>query len=196
MRKGTITRERIIIQAAELFNQQGYAGSSVSDIMRVTGLRKGGIYNHFGSKDELALEAFDYAINRMRRKYAEAIKGKTSSIDQLIAIVSIYRNIVEDPPLKGGCPLLNTAIESDDTHPALRDKAREAMEQFLKFIRIVINRGKRKGEILSSVDEASVSVYIVAAMEGGVMISQLYRDSGYMRHTLEHLTHYFESFRA
>lgn len=196
MRKGTITRERIIMQAAELFNQQGYAGSSVSDIMRVTGLRKGGIYNHFGSKDELALEAFDYAINRMRRKYAEAIKGKTSAIDQLIAIVSIYRNIVEDPPLKGGCPLLNTAIESDDTHPALRDKAREAMDQFLKFIRIVINRGKRKGEILSSVDEASVSVYIVAAMEGGVMISQLYRDSGYMRHTLEHLTHYFESFRA
>lgn len=196
MRKGTITRERIIMQAAELFNQQGYAGSSVSDIMRVTGLRKGGIYNHFGSKDELALEAFDYAINRMRRKYAEAIKGKTSSIDQLIAIVSIYRNIVEDPPLKGGCPLLNTAIESDDTHPALRDKAREAMDQFLKFIRIVINRGKRKGEILSSVDGASVSVYIVAAMEGGVMISQLYRDSGYMRHTLEHLTHYFESFRA
>lgn len=196
MRKGTITRERIIMQAAELFNQQGYAGSSVSDIMRVTGLRKGGIYNHFESKDELALEAFEYAIDRMRRKYAEAVKGRTSAIDQLIAIVSIYRNIVEDPPLKGGCPLLNTAIESDDTHPALRDKARQAMDQFLKFIRIVINRGKRKGEILSSVDEASVSVYIVAAMEGGVMISQLYRDSAYMRHTLEHLTRYFESLRA
>ncbi|MBS4196316.1 TetR/AcrR family transcriptional regulator [Lederbergia citri] len=196
MRKGAKTREYIIMQAAELFNQQGYAGSSISDIMQVTGLRKGGIYNHFESKDELALEAFDYAISRLSRRYAEAIKGKTSAIDQLISIVSIYRNIIEDPPLKGGCPLLNTAIESDDAHPALRERARHAMNQFLKFIRIVINRGKRAGQILSSVDAESVSIYIVSTMEGGVMMSQLYHDSTYMQRTLENLTSYIESLRT
>lgn len=196
MRKGAITREHIIKQAAELFNQQGYAGASVSDIMRVTGLRKGGIYNHFESKDELALEAFDYAVNVLSQRYAEAIKGKTSALDQLIAIPSIYRNIIEDPPLKGGCPLLNTAIESDDTHPALREKARQAMDKFLKFIRIVINRGKRLGQIRSEVDVDSVSIYIVSTMEGAVMMSQLYHDSSYMQNTLELLASHIESFRA
>ncbi|MHC5720487.1 MAG: TetR family transcriptional regulator, partial [Nostoc sp.] len=55
MSKGEETKSRILYQAAELFNQQGYAGSSMSDIMRVTGLQKGGIYNHFQSKDDLAL---------------------------------------------------------------------------------------------------------------------------------------------
>jgi AcrR family transcriptional regulator len=56
MSKGEETKAKILHQAAELFNQQGYAGSSISDIMRVTGLQKGGIYNHFSSKDELALK--------------------------------------------------------------------------------------------------------------------------------------------
>jgi len=184
------------MQAAELFNQQGYAGSSVSDVMNITGLRKGGIYNHFASKDELMLEAFDYSIERLSRRYAEAIKGSSSSIEQLIAIASIYRNIVEDPPLKGGCPLLNTAIESDDAHPALRDKARQAMDRFLKFIRIVIDRGKRLGQIHDSVDAETVSINIVSAMEGGVMMSQLYRDSRYMRHVLKNLESYIRSLRA
>ena len=50
MSKGEETKTRILQQAAELFNQQGYAGSSIADIMRVTGLQKGGIYNHFKNK--------------------------------------------------------------------------------------------------------------------------------------------------
>ncbi|QED46141.1 TetR/AcrR family transcriptional regulator [Cytobacillus dafuensis] len=192
MRKGEKTREFIIMRAAELFNQQGYFGSSISDIMRVTGLRKGGVYNHFGSKDELALEAFDYAVSIYRKRYIEAIKGTKSAVEQLISIVSIYHNIIENPPLKGGCPLLNTAIESDDAHPALRDKAREAMEEFLKFIRIVINRGIRRGDIKSTIDPQSVSVFIASAMEGAVMMSKLYNDSHYMQQMLKHLSEFIE----
>lgn len=52
MSKAQETREKILREAAALFNQYGYSGSSMSDIMRVTGLQKGGIYNHFKSKDE------------------------------------------------------------------------------------------------------------------------------------------------
>ena len=59
MSKGDDTKERIIEQTAPLFNQMGFFGSSLSDIMQATGLKKGGIYNHFGSKEQLALEAYD-----------------------------------------------------------------------------------------------------------------------------------------
>ena len=63
MSKGEQTRERILARSAQLFNRQGYSGSSLSDIMRETGLEKGGIYNHFSSKEQLALEAFDTPIS-------------------------------------------------------------------------------------------------------------------------------------
>lgn len=62
MSKSEETKAKILQQAAELFNQQGYAGSSISDIMRVTGLQKGKIYNHLQNKDDLALQAVDFAI--------------------------------------------------------------------------------------------------------------------------------------
>lgn len=192
MRKGDKTREFIIMQAANIFNQQGYFGSSVSDIMRETGLRKGGIYNHFESKDELVLAAFDYAIQQVSKRYAHAIEGKSTPLEQLIALISVYDNIIEDPPLKGGCPLLNTAVESDDTHPVLREKAREAMDRWLRFIRIIIKKGIKLGEIRNNIDVDAVATFIVSTIEGGVMVSKLYQDSAYMHSIIDQLTHYIE----
>src|SRR4030088_3203913 len=58
--KGEQTRREIVQKAAPLFNQKGYEGTSLSDLMKATGLQKGGIYRHFSSKEELATEAFDY----------------------------------------------------------------------------------------------------------------------------------------
>jgi TetR/AcrR family transcriptional regulator, transcriptional repressor for nem operon len=70
MSKASDTRAYIIMKAAELFNQKGFAGSSMADIMKATGLQKGGIYNHFQSKEELAIASFDYrsSITLSRRK--------------------------------------------------------------------------------------------------------------------------------
>ncbi|MEC4815269.1 MAG: TetR/AcrR family transcriptional regulator, partial [Scytonema sp. PMC 1069.18] len=118
MSKGNETKEKILQQAAELFNQQGYAGASISDIMRVTGLQKGGIYNHFKSKDDLALQAFDFAIAQFKQSYADVLRNKQHAIERLQAIIDVFRSNINDPIIKGGCPILNTAIESDDTHPA------------------------------------------------------------------------------
>src|SRR4030081_59409 len=60
MTKGEQTRQRIVEHAAPIFNQHGFEGSSLADLMEATGLKKGGIYRHFASKEELAAEAFDY----------------------------------------------------------------------------------------------------------------------------------------
>ena len=67
MTKGEQTRKKIVAAAAPIFNQRGYEGSSLNDLMDATGLKKGGIYRHFSSKEELAAEAFDYTWNEARR---------------------------------------------------------------------------------------------------------------------------------
>ena len=70
------TRQRILEKAASLFNRKGFSGAALSDIMRETGLQKGGIYNHFASKEALALESFDYAVGRVERWFAGRLAGK------------------------------------------------------------------------------------------------------------------------
>jgi AcrR family transcriptional regulator len=192
MGKGDETRGRIIERATEVFNCQGYFGASMSDIMRATGLNKGGIYNHFESKEELALESFDYAMGLIQRRMSEAVESKESAADRLLAIISETFELAEDRPFPGGCPLLNTAVESDDAHPVLRDRAREAMDRWRGRIRNVVEEGKKKKEIRASVNGDRLATIIISTLEGAIMMSKLYGDIAHMRRAVDHLTEYIE----
>lgn len=194
MSKAKETKEKILKQAAELFNQQGYAGSSVSDIMRATGLQKGGIYNHFQSKQELALAAFDFASQQTSRRFLMAMKGKHNTIERLQAILSVFRSYKDDPPLVGGCPILNSAIESDDANPALRDRVRKAMDAWRNTICRILDRGISNGEIRASVEVDTVATIVISTLEGGVMMSKLYGDSIHLERVIEHLNDYIDSY--
>ena len=107
--KGLKTRQRIVEMAAPVFNRQGFVGASMRDLISATGLEKGGIYNHFGSKEELAVDAFDYAISLIVDGYAAVQEGKVG-LDRLVAIIEIFGDWSGHPLVAGGCPIMNTAI--------------------------------------------------------------------------------------
>jgi TetR/AcrR family transcriptional repressor of nem operon len=193
MRKGEATRQRIIARAAEAFNVSGYAGTTVADVMQAANLEKGGIYRHFASKEELALCAFDYAAARVRVRFAEALAGTTNAVDSLLAFIGVFRDYAQRPPLKGGCPLLNTAVEADDTHPTLCARAQALVEEWRATLRTIIQRGQERGEIRPDVDAAQLSLLLVATMEGAVMLSQLLRDSAPLQTAYAHLRQHLET---
>ncbi|WP_427157601.1 TetR/AcrR family transcriptional regulator [Aliinostoc sp. HNIBRCY26] len=193
MSKGEETKARIIQQAAELFNQQGYTGASISDIMRVTGLKKGGIYNHFQSKDELALQAFDYAIACVSKHYRLALRHERHAIARLKAIINVFSSFVDNPPIPGGCPLLNTAVESDDAHPILKARTQQAMTAWLNLICHIIKTGVNKGEIPPEVNADEIASIITATLEGAIMMTKLYEDKIYMQRAVNHLHKYIET---
>ncbi len=193
MSKGEETKVKILQQAAELFNQQGYAGSSISDIMRVTGLQKGGIYNHFKSKDDLALQAFDYAIACVSQRTRSVLRTKRHAVERLQAIIQVFSSYVDHPPIKGGCPLLNTAVESDDAHPALRERAQQGMNSWRQLICLIIEKGIERGEIRSHVNADEVATILIATLEGAIMMSKLYGDSIHMQRIINHLNQYLEN---
>ena len=192
MSKAQTTKAHILEQTAALFNRQGYAGSSMADVMRVTGLRKGGIYNHFRSKDQLALEAFDFAAQRTQQRFMGALKGKRQAVDRLMAILSVYGRFLADPPVEGGCPLLNTAIDSDDTHPALRERTQRAMDAWRSLIERIVHKGIARGELVSTADPATVATILIATIEGGIMLSKLYDDPAHLARALTHLETYVQ----
>lgn len=190
MSKAEETRQRIIREAAVLFNQQGYAGASMGDIMRATGLQKGGIYNHFESKDAIALAAFDYATATIAAAYMAAIRQHRHAIDRLLAMLALYRDFIDHPPLVGGCPILNTAIESDDAHPALRQRAQQSMDNWRSLLRKVLQRGIERGEVVATVNTDTVATVIIATVEGAVMMSKLYDDGVHLQRAVAHLEAY------
>ena len=174
------TRQHILQQAAVLFNQQGYAGTSLSDVMAATGLKKGGIYNHFKGKEDLALQSFDYTMAQVRRQFYRDLKGQKSALAQLQVFMSVFERAVTDPLIPGGCPILNTAVTSADTHPELRSRARKALEQLRQWACLVIQRGMDEGELREDVDPNAVATLVISTLEGAVMMSRLYEDEQHM----------------
>jgi AcrR family transcriptional regulator len=191
--KGEQTRQRIIARAAPVFNVHGFAGTSMGQLTEAIGLEKGGIYNHFPSKEALALQAFDYAVGLTAARFAEALAGKHSAVDRLLAIVGVLEHYVDDPTLPGGCPILNTAIEADDANESLRDRARSAMDNWRTTIHRIVNKGIERQEIRPGVDADEVASILIATLEGAIMLSNLYKDPRHMQRAANHITHYIQT---
>ena len=192
MRKGEQTRQEIIRKAAPIFNQQGYDGAALSDLMLATGLEKGGIYRHFQSKQQLAGEAFDYAWNLVFDLHFEGTGGIPNTVDRLKHVVRNFRDR-RAGLVPGGCPLLNTAIDSDDGNPELRERARRALGSWLERLQSIVEEGQRRGEIRSDVHSSELAALIVSTLEGSLMLTRLQRKENPRAWACRHLEEYLET---
>jgi TetR/AcrR family transcriptional repressor of nem operon len=171
MSKGAMTRQRIIEEAAPIFNQRGFAGCSLAELMTATGLEKGGIYRHFASKEELAVEAFRYALAQSVKVKTEKLEGIEGAVEKLRHVV---RRFVATPSnVAGGCPLMNTAIDADDGNPALRAAALQGIQDWRGRLARIAEGGLVLGEIQEGTDPKRVANNIMAALEGALMIARL-----------------------
>src|SRR4029077_5690844 len=185
------TRKKIVEAAAPIFNRHGYEGSSLSALMEATGLKKGGIYRHFSSKEELAAEAFDYTWDaswKARLLHVEETANGIGKLKQLIA------NFVElRSPVGGGCPLRTTAIDADDGNPVLRPRVAKALRSWLSRLRAILEQALERGEAQAGVDAKAVATLIVASLEGALMMSRIQRNDDSLRRVQSHLNAYLDS---
>ena len=190
MSKGDETRRRVVAEAAALFNQHGFEGSSMSDLMDRTGLEKGGLYRHFSGKEEIAAEAFDYAWQAASEARMADLDQVPNSVDRLKRFVA---NFVERPPaVPGGCPLLNTAIDADDGNRLLRKKARGALRQWIGRLTKIVAQGIEAKEIRRDVDAKKLAMLMISSLEGALMIGRLERDRESLATIQSFLNNYLE----
>lgn len=192
MTKGEQTRQQIIKEAATVLNQRGYSGCSISDVMSSTGLQKGGIYRHFQSKEELALAAFDFAQQQSTQRLEAAIQGETDAIQQLLAFIRAFQQVTLQPPIPGGCPILNTIVDSDDGDPALRDRVRAVVIHWENLLQQVVRQGLAAGTIRATVDPRAVAALIICNIEGAILLARAHRNAIYVQYAVDHLVYYIE----
>jgi TetR/AcrR family transcriptional repressor of nem operon len=173
MSKAKKTKEYIIEKTASIFNTKGYAGTSINDLTEVTGLTKGSIYGNFKNKDDVAVEAFKYNLQVMNQLFTSEKAKEKSYRGKLL----IYTKILSDSsgsklPI-GGCPILNTAVESDDTHPVLKELAKRALLNWKNDFVGILNAGIQAGEFTSDLNTEQIAITILALIEGAIMINKL-----------------------
>ena len=176
MSKAEKTKAFIIEKSSPIFNTKGYAGTSLNDITKATGLTKGSIYGNFDDKDAIAQAVYNYQVTGLSKRFTALTDQHEMAIDKLSAFLSYYRNNWKQTFERGGCPILNASIEADDNLPFLKKSVQSSITVWVKYIANMIELGKKQNQFKKNIDTMEYANTIVIVIEGGIMMGKIYND--------------------
>ena len=186
MSKGSDTKEFILEKSARLFNLNGYASCSMKDIMDATGLQKGGIYNHFKNKEDIAVQSFEYSLKAIHNRFRERLDKDRTNAEKLFSVIEVLGDFYENPVIEGGCPVFNTAVVNSDVNPVLKEKAREGFEILIRYAEKKIEDGIESGEFQRIDNIRSLASLLLMTVEGGVVMSKTFGQKQYTEDAVSH----------
>ena len=172
MRKSEETRKFIIEKSAPIFNMHGYKGTTMSQLTNAINMTKGAIYGNFIDKDEIALAAFDHNFEEISKQIQEVVRSKENACDKLIAFANFYLDEFTEISRKGGCPLMNATIDSDNIHPPLKARVAEAIETWINTVTRIVYSGIKRKQINPNTKPEQFASVFVSLIEGGIMLSK------------------------
>lgn len=170
--KAEKTKQFILETAVPLYNEKGISGVSIDDVLEATKLTKGCLYGHFDNKEDLSEQVIDLALKKISDKIrAEVFKGKTVKA-KLFIFMDFYKNPL-DSYIAGGCPIFNTAVESDDNYPGVKQKVAKTFRNGQEEISALLQEGINNGEFSSDLNPVIFAFKMVAAIEGGTVMCRV-----------------------
>lgn len=179
MSKGEQTKQMIIELSASVFNKKGIAATAMSDVMGVTKLSKGSLYVHFDNKDVLAEAVVDYNLKLLAQRLMKDINRAAHPKEKLFAYLDAYRNPL-NPPVAGGCPMLNFGMEADDQFESIREQVAEMVNNGQQLIINIIKQGIQAGVFKANWNYKEFATIMFAMIEGGILISRTTRKTDKM----------------
>lgn len=172
MVKGQKTRTRVLDAAITLINRKGFRNTSVQDIINETGVKKGNLYFHFASKDELGRSL----IGEAGERYFEYLAKSVTSGDPLGKIDNVLNAVLAYHRRKGfvgGCIFGNTALEMSDSDAEFAALVRDVFERWERVLYGYLVEAERTDRLPAGIKPLPMARYIVASMEGSIMMARL-----------------------
>ena len=173
MPKPSNTRDRLVDSARYLFWERGFGGTSMADLLNNARVNSGSFYHFFESKEALLKAVLQQYLSALKPLIVDPAFARTSDpVARIFAILAGYRERILQSECRYGCPLGRLALEID---PENRPAHRLIAENFRGWIAVV--RGcieQVKGRLPRNTDLDALSTYVLAVMEGGVMLSRSY----------------------
>jgi len=172
MKNSVALKEKIVLESLKLFSLKGFLSTSIHDIMREAKTSKGGLYNHFKSKDEI----FSAVLSEARKVWRDR---NLAGLDQIEKPVGKVRKLLEnyrDRYLKdtetfpGGCIFVTLSVELDDQNPVFSRELNEGFVRLKGMIRRLLDQGKESGELRAEVNTEALTEMIFSGMLGASVI--------------------------
>lgn len=180
MNKAEKTRQFIIEQTAPLFNTKGVAATAVTDIMEATKMSKGSLYVHFENKEELSHCAVDWNLQQFIDKVTAEAEKYTGAKAKFFGLLD-YLSDPLNPPVKGGCPMMNFGMEADDTNQVIRKMVHKTICTVQQAMIHILEQGITNGEFKQAWDYHEFAVKAYAMIEGGILVARVSGDISQMK---------------
>ncbi|WP_405206961.1 TetR/AcrR family transcriptional regulator [Aquimarina sp. LLG6339-5] len=185
--KAEKTSEFIVQTVAPIFNKNGYAATSLSDITKATGLTKGAIYGNFKNKEELAIAAFTMTVKNMLRRITDHQTLSNSPIEKLFLITDFYRNYYNYSQELGGCPVLNMGVDSKHQNSPLFKYVQYTIDKIQNNLALLIDQGKQSKEIKFDINSIIYSKRLYTMIIGAIFMTHTMEDTSYLLQTMDHI---------
>lgn len=181
--------------AAELMYRKGVAGTSIPDVQQAARVSASQIYHYFSDKTELVRAVIAYQVER-------TIEGQQPLLDRLDSLQALraWRDAViaaqERQNCEGGCAIGSLASELVETCESLRGDLAQAFDRWETPIRDGLRRMRQDGVLVADADVDQLASALLAAVQGGLLLSQVRRSSQPLRAVIEAAIGHVESFAA
>ncbi|AUP77575.1 TetR/AcrR family transcriptional regulator [Flavivirga eckloniae] len=183
--KAELTSQYILEIVAPIFNKNGYAATSLSDVTNATGLTKGAIYGNFKNKEDLAIASFKFTIKNMMKRIAEHLSTSDSPIQKLFLITDFYRNYYDYSKQLGGCPVINIGVDANNQNSLLLQKVKEVIERIQDQVATIIEDGIEAGEISSEINAMYFAKRLDTMIQGAIFMTYTMDDDFYIQDTMD-----------
>lgn len=184
--KGEITREKILVEATQVFHRKGFLTTTINDLLDATAMTKGNLYFHFASKEEVGLEVLRRARDAFRQFLDDALQGDTPGA----RLDSFFRHAMErnrGKGVAGGCLFGNTALEACDNAPSFAEMVREVFAEWIGKLEETIRAAQASGEVRQDLPADHLAELVVGTIEGGIMQSRLKQEEGPLKRAFDSL---------
>lgn len=188
------TRQRIVDTARALFHTRGYSNTGIDEIVRRSKVTKGSLYYHFAGKEALGIAVIDQAV---AEQLDVPLDPETDDpVAQFVELFQRAEMRLKDGACKGGCLFGNLALEVSDVSDHLRMKLDEAFARWEQRMEVILEAGKQRGVLVSTLDARAMARFVVATLEGGILLAKVRRDPAVLATCRDMVTRALNQFRA
>lgn len=191
-------KERIISESLKLFSLKGFLSTSIQDIMMEAKTSKGGLYNHFKSKDDIFIAVLSEARKIWRQKNLEGLDKIEKPIEKVKKLLENYRDryLKDTETFPGGCIFVTLSVELDDQRPNFSKELNEGFVRLKAMIKRYLDQGKEFGELKAEVNTEAVTEMIFSGMLGASVIYGTEKSSFSLDRCISALIDYLEGLKT
>lgn len=187
-------KEKIVAESLKLFSLKGFLSTSINDILEAANTSKGGLYNHFESKESLFFAVLNEANRIWREETLADLDQISKPVEKIKKLLENYRDryLKDRSNFPGGCIFVTLSVELDDQRPVLSRELNKGFAGLKAMLNRLLDQGMESGEVRKGVDTAAVTEMIFATMLGASVIYGMEKSDACLDQAIGSLMEYLD----